>query len=83
MNKKPLIIKNYSKLIAKKEYILLYQNKNRYIISYKFISAIFISAKTQISLTSLALLANKFPIFLIDANGNITTKITKVENERT
>jgi hypothetical protein len=81
MNKKPLIIKNYSKLVAKKEYLLLYKNKNRYIISYKFINAIFISIKIKVSLTSLAMLANKFPLFLIDANGNIITKITKVKNE--
>jgi hypothetical protein len=82
MNKKPLIIKEYSRIVAKDGYLMLFKKKNRFVISYKYILAIFISNKVSINLYSLTLLSQKFPIFIIDGNGTIKSKITRIENER-
>ena len=81
MTKKPLIIKDYSKIVAKSEYLLLFKNKNKFVISYKYISAIFINSHIKVSLVSLVKLSNNFPIFLIDNSGFIKSKILKVKED--
>jgi len=81
MTKKPLIIKDYSKIVAKSEYLLLFKNKNKFVISYKYISAIFINSRIKVSLVSLIKLSNNFPIFLIDNSGFIKSKILKVKED--
>ena len=82
MTKKPLVVREYSKIVAKDEYLQLYKNRQKYVISYKYISAIFINFHIKISLKSIIKLTAKFSIYLIDENGYIKTKISKVqENE--
>ena len=82
MNKKPLIIKDYSKVVAKDKYLLLFKKRERFVISYRYILALFISNKVTINLYSLMAISQKLPIFIIDGNGSILSKITKVKNER-
>jgi len=81
MTKKTIIIKDYSKIVAKNDYLLLYKNKNRFVISYKYISAMFINFQTRVSLGSLIKLSSKFPIYLIDNSGFIKSKILEVKED--
>jgi hypothetical protein len=82
MNKKPLIIKDYSKVVAKDKYLLLFKKRERFVISYRYILALFISNKVTINLYSIMVISQKLPIFIIDGNGSILSKISKVKNER-
>lgn len=76
MSKKELILKDKNiKLKVFTNYLEFTKNEISFIISYKFISHIYLINLAKVPLSDILKLAQKVPLYFIDSNGYILSKI--------
>lgn len=76
MNKKELIVKDKSiKIKLCTNHLEFIKDNMSLVISYKFISNIYITNQLNISLKDITKLAINIPVFIIDFNGHILAKV--------